>query len=134
MANIDKERYFTQEKTAGRPIYVLNEFGLTTIEKLASVFCTDEEIASFLGTSVETLLNAKNKECFAEYKKRGIDTGKATLRRKQFELAMKGNCTMLIWLGRNYLNQSEKIEEITKDFGEDRTIKIEVVNNGNDKG
>ena len=52
----------------------------------------------------------KDKNCeelFLEYKKRGLERGKATLRRKQFELAMKGNCTMLIWLGRNYLNQSE---------------------------
>lgn len=111
MANTDKERYFDKEATAGRPIYVLNEFGLTTVEKLASVFCTDEEMASFMGTSIDTLLNARNKVAFTEYKKRGMDTGKATLRRKQFELAMKGNCTMLIWLGRNYLNQSEKIEE-----------------------
>lgn len=134
MASTDKERYFNKEATAGRPLLILNEFGLETIEKLASVFCTDEEIASFMGVTVETLLNSKNKDAFLEYKKKGLDTGKATLRRKQFELGMKGNCTMLIWLGRNYLNQSEKIEEITKDLGEDRTIKIEVVNNGNDKG
>lgn len=107
MANTDKERYFDKEATAGRPLLILNDFGLETIEKLASVFCTDEEIASFMGVTVETLLNNKNKSSFLEYKKRGLERGKATLRRKQFELAMKGNCTMLIWLGRNYLNQSE---------------------------
>lgn len=107
MANTDKERYFDKEATAGRPLLILNDFGLETIEKLASVFCTDEEIASFMGVTVETLLNNKNKSSFLEYKKRGLERGKATLRRKQFELAMKGNCTMLIWLGRNYLGQSE---------------------------
>lgn len=115
MTSTDKDKYFDKEATAGRPIYVLNEFGLTTIEKLASVFCTDEEIASFMGVTVETLLNSKNKDAFLEYKKKGLDTGKATLRRKQFELGMKGNCTMLIWLGRNYLNQSENIEEDNTD-------------------
>ena len=107
MANTDRDKYFNKEATAGRPLLTLNDFGLETIEKLASVFCTDEEIASFMGVTVETLLNNKNKSSFLEYKKRGLEQGKATLRRKQFELAMKGNCTMLIWLGRNYLNQSE---------------------------
>ena len=107
MANTDRDKYFNKEATAGRPLLILNDFGLETIEKLASVFCTDEEIASFMGVTVETLLNNKNKPSFLEYKKRGLERGKATLRRKQFELAMKGNCTMLIWLGRNYLNQSE---------------------------
>lgn len=107
MANTDRDKYFNKEATAGRPLLILNDFGLETIEKLASVFCTDEEIASFMGVTVETLLNNKNKSSFLEYKKRGLERGKATLRRKQFELAMKGNCTMLIWLGRNYLNQSE---------------------------
>ena len=107
MANTDRDKYFNKEATAGRPLLILNDFGLETIEKLASVFCTDEEIASFMGVTVETLLNNKNKSTFLEYKKRGLERGKATLRRKQFELAMKGNCTMLIWLGRNYLNQSE---------------------------
>ena len=107
MASTDKDKYFNKEATAGRPLLILNDFGLETIEKLASVFCTDEEIASFMGVTVETLLNNKNKSSFLEYKKRGLERGKGTLRRKQFELAMKGNCTMLIWLGRNYLNQSE---------------------------
>ena len=130
MANTDKDRYFNKEATAGRPLLILNEFGLETIEKLASFFCTDEEIASFMGVTVETLLSNRNKETFLEYKKKGLDTGKATLRRKQFELGMKGNCTMLIWLGRNYLNQSEKAEEIAKEVDEDKTIRIEVVNNG----
>lgn len=32
-----------------------------------------------------------------------------SLRRKQFELAMKGNVTMLIWLGKNCLGQTDKI-------------------------
>lgn len=115
MANTDRDKYFNKEATAGRPLLILNDFGLETIEKLASVFCTDEEIASFMGVTVETLLNNKNKSSFLEYKKRGLERGKATLRRKQFELAMKGNCTMLIWLGRNYLNQSENnIDDDTK--------------------
>lgn len=99
--------YFTKERTAGRSKQVLNNFGVETIEKLAVYGCTDEEIASFLDTSVDTLTNGTNRESFAEAKKRGFNKGKASLRRKQFEVAMKGNCSMLIWLGKQYLEQKE---------------------------
>lgn len=99
--------YFTKERTAGRSKQVLNNFGVETIEKLAVYGCTDEEIASFLETSVDTLTNSTNRESFAEAKKRGFNKGKASLRRKQFEVAMKGNCSMLIWLGKQYLEQKE---------------------------
>lgn len=99
--------YFTKERTAGRSKQVLNNFGVETIKKLAVYGCTDEEIASFLDTSVDTLTNSTNRESFAEAKKRGFNKGKASLRRKQFEVAMKGNCSMLIWLGKQYLEQKE---------------------------
>ncbi len=36
--------------------------------------------------------------------------GKASLRRKQYEIAMSGNTTMLIWLGKQALGQSDKQE------------------------
>jgi len=32
------------------------------------------------------------------------------LAQKQYEVAMSGNVTMLIWLGKQYLSQSEKQE------------------------
>ena len=47
---------------------------------------------------------------FSEYyaMKKGI--GKVNLRRKQYEVAMKGNVRMLIHLGNNELGQSDKHE------------------------
>ena len=45
-----------------------------------------------------------------------ITKGKAQrnirLRKAQFELALSGNCTMLIWLGKQYLNQREQPSEL----------------------
>ena len=38
------------------------------------------------------------------------------LRRKQFEMAMDGDVRMLIWLGKQYLGQSEKPEVIREDL------------------
>ena len=39
--------------------------------------------------------------------------GFVSLRRKQYELAMAGNATMLIFLGKQYLGQSDKREVTT---------------------
>lgn len=71
----------------------------------ASVFCTDEEIALEMGVSVSTI----TRRC-EEILKKGKNRSKLSLRAKQFELAMKGNVTMLIWLGKQHLGQSNKFE------------------------
>ncbi len=95
----------------------LKEIDWATVEKLCSLQCTGEEIASFLDISYDTLERAvkrEKKQCFADYynKKRG--TGKISLRRKQYEVAMAGNPTMLIWLGKQWLGQAEKIVDETE--------------------
>lgn len=97
-------------RKTGRPQKILNENGKTTIEKLASIMCTDEEIASVLEMSVDTLLNNNNKEAFLEHKEIGQAKGKMSLRRMQWASANKGNATMQIWLGKQYLGQTEKQE------------------------
>lgn len=104
------ENYFTKIETKGRPYFLINEQGKIMVQKLASFMCTDEEIASVLGVSVDVLTNERNKEAFTECKKRGFESGKASLRRKQYEVAMGGNCSMLIWLGKQYLGQKEQID------------------------
>ena len=38
------------------------------------------------------------------------DKEKIELRQKQWELAMMGNVQMLIWLGKQYLGQSDKVD------------------------
>ena len=38
------------------------------------------------------------------------DKEKIELREKQWELAMMGNVQMLIWLGKQYLGQSDKVD------------------------
>lgn len=102
-------KYFDKVATKGRPKFILNEDGKKLVADLATVLCTDEEIASIMGTSIDTLTSKDNYETFAECKKRGMNKGKGSLRRKQYEVAMKGNVTMLIWLGRNYLDQKEQV-------------------------
>lgn len=82
-----------------------------SVEKLCSLQCTEEEIAQFLAISVDTLCRAckrDHEQSFAEYfaQKKGL--GKVSLRRAQWQAAQKGNPTMLIWLGKQYLDQRDK--------------------------
>src|ERR1700681_3423535 len=79
---------------------------LELVEKLAHIQCTYGEIASTLGVSVDTL--QRNKD-FAVVYKRGAEGGRKSLRRMQFESANKGNVTMQIWLGKQYLGQSDHV-------------------------
>ena len=102
--------FFDDIKTKGRPKRLLNELGVETIKNLASIQCTDEEIASVLGCSVDLLTNKNNREAFLEAKEAGQLSGKASLRRMQFKTAEAGNATMQIWLGKQYLGQKDKQE------------------------
>jgi AraC-like DNA-binding protein len=91
-----------EKKKVGRPKIEINE---DQLEKLSSILCTMEEMASFFGCSVDTL-----ERNFADTIKKGKDKGRMSLRRLQFEKAQSGNTTMLIWLGKQLLGQKDKIE------------------------
>ena len=81
-------------------------------EKLASIMCTQEEIATMFDCDVRTL---QRDEEFCRVYKKGLDKGRMSLRRKQFSKAVnEGNATMLIWLGKQHLGQTDKVEN-TKD-------------------
>ncbi|MGH8281836.1 MAG: hypothetical protein ACRERZ_06555, partial [Gammaproteobacteria bacterium] len=71
---------------------------------------TQAECAVILGISVDTI----QRRYLGPYN-RGLDKCRASLRRKQYELASAGNVTMLIWLGKNLLGQSDKQELTGKD-------------------
>lgn len=97
---------------AGRPKKVID---YQTVEKLASIQCTQEEIANFLDLSVRTL---QRDEEFCRLYKKGQDNGKMSLRRIQFKHAEKSP-SMAIFLGKQYLGQKDIVEtdntkEITK--------------------
>jgi len=75
------------------------------IEKLAHIQCTMEEMAFVCGCSVDTL-----ERRYADIIKKQRNTGKTSLRRWQWEAASKGNTALLIWLGKQCLGQSDKVE------------------------
>ena len=91
-----------------RPKKEINE---EEIFLLASYGLTREEIAAFCNCSVSTLDHTEN---YRSAIKEGHTCRNASLRKKQYEVAMHGNIAMLIWLGKQYLGQTEKVEQ----FGE----------------
>ena len=75
------------------------------IASLSQIGCTQEEIGSVIGISARTL-QRRYADLVAENKNRG----KASLRKKMWEKALKGNDKLLIWLSKNELNMKDKIE------------------------
>ena len=73
------------------------------VEALASYGCTKTEIAAFFGCNETTI-----RKRFSENLIKGKESGKIRLRKKQFEMAMKGNVSMLIWLGKQTLGQKDQ--------------------------
>jgi hypothetical protein len=68
-------------------------------------------IASSLGISPDTLYvrsKRDNKVDFSAFSQQKKAQGNDLLRRKQFEVAMTGNVSMLIWLGKNRLGQTDR--------------------------
>ena len=80
------------------------------VKKLAVMHCTQIEIAEFLGLHVRTLQRDKE---FCRIYKEACASGAMSLRRMQWAAANKGNTTMLVWLGKQYLGQRDK-QEIDK--------------------
>ena len=82
------------------------------VEKLASFGCTNIEIGSFFGCSPDLL-----EKSYSEYLAKGRDKGRIRLRQLQWKAAEAGSHTMLIWLGKQMLGQTDKHEfELIKPF------------------
>jgi len=125
----------------GRPKFQIDYLQL---EELCGMFCTEIECAAVLGCSTDTL-TTRLKEDFKEeleknpgevpigrydgfsaaFKKMS-SKGKVSLRREQFRMAlgsfnkegdvvMKPDKTMLIWLGKNHLDQTDRLDTTIKD-------------------
>lgn len=83
------------------------------VEKMCAIHCTHDEIADIIGVHYATL-NNHCKELFGmtflEWSAQKRAPGKMSLRRRQYTTAMSGNVTMMIWLGKQWLGQSDKQE------------------------
>lgn len=99
------------KKKMGRPRI---EIDREDFEKLCGFMCTKREISSWFNVSDDTIERWCKKtygQTFAVIYEQKADQGRISLRRTQFKKALDGNIPLLIWLGKQYLGQAEKVEE-----------------------
>ena len=93
----------------GRPT---KEFDKDLFERLCGIMCTRDEICDIFNTTNKTL-DAWCKRTygmgFSPIYEKKTSVGKMSLRRAQFKLAEK-SAAMAIFLGKNYLGQSDRVE------------------------
>ena len=107
-----------------RPKKTLTPKEWDSVKYMAMIHCTGEEMAGVLQMDYDTLnRNCKEKYGYAisEYIKRNQSNGKMSLRRAQWKAAESGNVSMLIWLGKQWLNQRE-VQEVQVATNTDETI------------
>ena len=81
------------------------------VRKLAKTGATQAEIASRMGVSLSTLQRRCGQDLKTEAALRdGMNEMRVALRTKQVQVALAGNVTMLIWLGKQYLGQKDNLE------------------------
>jgi hypothetical protein len=115
-------------KKTGRP---RKQIDVDQFQKLCQLQCTKKEIASFFNCSEDTIENfchREFKECFSVVFNKYASIGKISLRRTQFKLAERSSA-MAIWLGKQILEQEDKIAIQTIDQSVIDDIEAQVVLN-----
>jgi hypothetical protein len=72
--------------------------------------CSGVEIASMLGIHENTLYNHCKEDLqmdFVAFSQQKKSEGKQSLKKKQYDVAMSGDKTMLVWLGKQLLEQTD---------------------------
>lgn len=100
-----------QESNMGRPKAEIDRGAFEALMDLPFITC--EAAAGVFGVCKETIVRFVKREyqvTFAELKEQKKENIKTKLAAKQYQIAMKGNVSMLIWLGKQYLEQKDKSE------------------------
>lgn len=95
------------KKAQGRP---LAEIDWEHVEKLARCHCTGSQIAANIGVHPETLydrVEARYGKLFSQFSQEMKQNGISLIKKKQFEKAEAGDNMMLIWVGKNFCDQSD---------------------------
>ena len=103
----DKNKTTKAEKKqpVGRP---KKDIDLDILGNLASIGCTQEEIGGVMGISARTL-----QRNYAEIIEVNKNKGKASLRKKMWQTALRGNPNMQIFLSKNVLGMKDRVETQT---------------------
>lgn len=103
------------------------DFDLALVERLGALQATVWEAARFFGVSRSTMTRRLAEPEYRMAWQRGRVAVKLALRRKQLEVALAGDNTMLIWLGKQMLGQAnEPVQQLRLSDGwEEPTIDMD---------
>lgn len=93
------------------------QIDLEQLKKLLSLQCTKIECAAFFEVTKPTLdarIRDAGYEGFQQFADIYRQPGRISLRRHQWKNAESGNVTMQIWLGKQWLAQTDKVESRTE--------------------
>lgn len=91
----------------GRPAFEFTDEQIAELEKLSGLHCTRTEAAGWFDIDLRTLNKQFEQDERASMAwDSGLQKGKVSLRRVQFDLAKK-NAAMAIWLGKQHLGQQD---------------------------
>ena len=111
-----------KNKKMGRPKFIIDDKMFDTAIQLPLI---KSDICSLVGNCSEDTLERYCKQRFglrfAELQEQKRQNFRKNILGKQYELAMKGDRVMLIWLGKQYLGQKDK-QEISGDAEQPLTI------------
>lgn len=86
------------------------------VDNFLKAHCDGVGIASYFGIASDTLYRLVKERYnmgFDDYRRQKQSEGKDLLRAKQYSVAMAGDKTMLVWLGKQYLEQKDKYDHTT---------------------
>ena len=122
---------------AGQPPIEFDEKDFDVIETFGRIKASYQLMADHFKCSKMTIhrrMDDENSEYCYRYKK-GLNETVSALANKQIDVAMGGNVTMLIWLGKQLLEQTDKsqYEHTGKDGGPIVMTALEAIKYANDK-
>ena len=119
-SNMDNTVEVKPKNKGGRPKAVID---YDKVLELASIFCTQAEIAAVIKVSLST---CERDEEFRRVYFEGIENAKTSIRRMQFATASRGSTDMQKWIGKQYIGQADKVENKNED-------RVTIVIAGDDK-
>lgn len=96
------------KRPVGRPEVEFKWDVLDRLLQLGAFLIDCSEIMGICEDVIQKRIKRKFKCTFTEYRYKKMSTMRITLRQKQYDMATKeGNTTMLVWLGKQVLEQKE---------------------------
>ena len=99
------------KKKMGRPVIELDEHQLKSLMRLTPSLKDTADFFDVSEDKIEMTIRAKWGLTFSEFRDKNAVQSRLGIKRKMIEKALAGDNTMLIWLSKNMLGMTDKVEQ-----------------------